>query len=156
MKPQIQKEGEFIGDIWFPVLRERFSKIPLWPIFMKGYGGCVLFVLAIRCLFFIGADFAPGKVVHHDTYGAGRQLKIIPMVEFKTKEGKEMFVTLNRELYLKVGDEVEVIYKAKNPQRALVYSYAGFWANSAILCLVLLMFWIGLPLAIWGFNDGRR
>ena len=153
MKPKIQKINEFIGDVRFYVDKRRFSDIPLWPIFLKGFGLTVFFIIGIRCLFFIGADFADGEVINFTTIQAGRQLSVIQMISFKTKQGIKTHVPARRNLYLKVGERVKVIYKVKNAERAIVFTYAGFWVNAVVLCGIALLFWIGLPLALFGFED---
>lgn len=153
MNPNLEKINEFIGDIRFRVDKRRFSDIPLWPIFLKGYGLTVFVLMGIRCLFFIGADFAEGEVINYTTYKKGRQLSFIPMVAFKTNEGRQIYVYAKRDLYLKVGDRVPVIYKVKNAERAIVFTYAGFWVNAVVLCGIALLFWIGFPLAYYGFED---
>lgn len=153
MNPKIQKLGEFIGDIRFRVDKRRFSDIPLLPIFLKGYGLTVFVIMGIRCLFFIGADFAEGEVINFSIHKTGRHLSVIPMIIFKTKEGREIHVPAKRNLYMKVGDRVKIIYKTDNAERAIVFTYAGFWVNAVVLCGIALLFWIGLPLALFGFED---
>lgn len=153
MNQKIQKIHEFIGDIKFRVDRRRFSDIPLWPIFLKGYGLTVCCIMGIRCLFFINAAFADGVVINHTSYKTGRELSVVQMVSFETNQKREMLVPARRILYLKAGERVRVVYKINNPSRAIVFTYAGFWANAVVLCGIALLFWVGFPLAYFGFDD---
>jgi len=153
MNPKIQKINAFIGDVRFYVYRHRFSDVPLWPIFLKGYGLTAFLILGIRCLFFIGAEFADGEVINYTIVKEARQLSVIQMISFKTKKGDTVRVPARRNLYLKVGEHVKIIYKVKNAERAIVFTYAGFWVNAVVFCGIALMFWIGVPLALFGFED---
>jgi len=152
-------ENDFIGnEIRFPVPEKKFRtphprKRNYFRIFLTGYGVILGVGLGIRCLFFINACFADGEVQRFNHRFVKRNIySASAVILFHTKDGREVFFEGTRNLRLEQGEKVKVLYKKNQPQRAVVFSFFGFWFNTILICQLALLFWVGFLLAYYGYD----
>lgn len=153
MKNEVLKEESIGNELKFPVAEKKsltfkLGARPLSFRLTSGYLAIIIIVMGIRIAFFINSSFTDGVV--SDIQKSPRGYSFDSHITFTTSEGKTITFIAAPNLRLDIGERVRVIYKNKNPKKAAVYSFFGFWFNSILVCQVLAMFWVGLLVVYYG------
>ena len=147
MPKEISKRDVIGNELSFPVNDKKSTRQPtrkkrLLATFLLGYLLIAVIVFGIRSLFFINAEFTEGIV--NELKKSQRGFSFRAHIDFIAHDGSTVTFTSSENLRVMPGQQVRVVYKKKDPARAKVYSFFGFWFNAVIICQVIMFFWLGI------------
>ncbi len=110
-------------------------------------GSLILIAVSVICLVVAGflyhrtksfidqAERVHGTVVDYEVYSGSSSTMYYPVVEFVTKDGREIVSTSNtgsNSTGYKTGEEVRVLYDPDNPEKAKIVSFWQLWLGTFI------------------------
>jgi hypothetical protein len=101
-------------------------------VFYIGLSVIALFLLLNRLEYYFKSDITSGQVIKiNNPYGRYSA----PVIRFSTEKYVVTFEGV-KNMDLKRGEQVKVIYNIKNPEEAEVYSFVGFVLTPLLYCIV--------------------
>jgi len=92
-----------------------------------------------------GIEIRENKLNRHETSRSA-------IIRFEY-EGDTIYFTGEQNVNYELGEQVKVIYKKENPNKAKVYSFAGFWLAPLFYCIIPLWLLSALVLSLMNKND---